>query len=52
MDVKWSILLFYSGYCELVAIGNIFTFLFEIYYNNNLYAKFGVPTYIPSNWKY
>jgi hypothetical protein len=34
----------YGGYCELVAAGNIFLFLFEIYYNNNLYAKFGVDT--------
>jgi len=31
----------YGGYCELVAAGNIFPFLFEIY----LYAKFGVGTF-------
>ncbi|KAL4134836.1 hypothetical protein QTP88_006539 [Uroleucon formosanum] len=32
----------YSGYCELVVAGNIFPFSFQMYYNNNLYAKFGV----------
>ncbi|XP_060858512.1 uncharacterized protein LOC132935889 [Metopolophium dirhodum] len=35
----------YGGYCELVAAGNIFPFLFQIYYNHNLYAKFGVDTF-------
>jgi hypothetical protein len=35
----------YGGYCELVAAGNIFPFSFQIYYNNNLYTKFGVDTF-------
>ncbi|KAL4132202.1 hypothetical protein QTP88_009407 [Uroleucon formosanum] len=35
----------YGGYCKLVAVGNIFPFSFQIYYNNNLYAKFGVDTF-------
>ena len=35
----------YGSYCELVAAGNIFPYLFQIYYNNNLYAKFGVDTF-------
>ena len=35
----------YSSYCKLVAAGNIFPFLFEIYYNNNFYSKFGVHTF-------
>lgn len=34
----------YGGICELVAAGNIFPFLFEIYYNNILYANFGIST--------
>jgi hypothetical protein len=34
----------YGVYCELIVTGNIFPFLFEIYYNNNLYAKFDVGT--------
>jgi len=32
----------YGGYCKLVAADNIFPFLFEICYNNNLYAKCSV----------
>ncbi|KAL4092474.1 hypothetical protein QTP88_026975 [Uroleucon formosanum] len=35
----------YGGYWELVEAGNIFPFSFQIYYNNNLYAKFGVDTF-------
>jgi hypothetical protein len=35
----------YGSYCELVEAGNIFQFSFQIYYNNNLYAKFGVDTF-------
>lgn len=35
----------YSVYCKLVAAGNIFPFLFEMYYNNNLYTQFGVNTF-------
>lgn len=34
-----------GGYCELFAADNIFPYVFEIYYNNNLYAKFGVDTF-------
>jgi len=35
----------YGGYCELFATGNIFPYVLEIFYNNNLYAKFGVDTF-------
>jgi hypothetical protein len=35
----------YGGYYELVAAGNIFPFSLQMYYNNNLYAKFGVDTF-------
>lgn len=46
----------YGNYCKLVAAGNIFPFLFEMYYNNDLFAKFGVDTFaekqFASNWKY
>lgn len=31
----------YGGFCELAAAGKIFPFLFEVYYNCKVYAKFG-----------
>lgn len=32
----------YAGYCELVAAAKIFPYLFEVYNNKELYAKFGI----------
>ncbi|XP_023222165.1 OTU domain-containing protein 1-like [Centruroides sculpturatus] len=32
----------YGGLCELVAAGQIFPLTFEVYYNGELYEKFGV----------
>ena len=32
----------YGGLCELVASGQIFPYVFEVYYNGELYEKFGI----------
>jgi len=34
----------YASICELVAESKIYPFLINVYYNQNLYAKFGTET--------
>jgi len=35
--------------CELFGAGNVFQYVFEMYYNNYLYANFGVHTFAVKN---